>query len=503
MKGTVFISHSLFLVRFVACGAFDELEKRHNITYVVLDSPEEGYRRDVAKHLDAEHQKILWIPHYPIRFLKWQELFDLSCIRYVDRSPSFAIRYEGFSRRNPEKYARYEDIARPGIYKEYRAALEADMGPHPDILQLAQRERPDFFVPPSGVFDYLTDDVLYVADQLSVPTVMLVAGWDNISSKGFLYRHPTVLGVWGEQSKQHAVDVQDSDPERADVIGAPHYEKYRPLKETDKRSLRAALGVPDESPLVLLGGGVREFDETQLLLDIEEGIENGTLPPMHIVYRPHPYRWARDEDDFFKYAWQHVTMDPSMIESYQAHKEGRRYSTVYQVDYLEKLYRACACLVSPMSTVLLEAMLFGMPVLAIAFSDGKHHWSADKGAQMVHFKEMYDVPGIIICRDKENFFSDFGELVSRVGDDELSAAISKGAQFFVSQGENSYSERLAALVERMLLESEPPEYDTVDLKPGRRYWFQQLLRYDLPGILKKVYRRARNLALSLRRRVVR
>lgn len=482
MKGFVFIGGSEFILRFCASGAFKVLESRHDLTYVVARSGEPMKDAGMDESLAAGRQKVERISVYPERFRRWHELFDVSCILYKDKSPSFAVRCQQHIRKDTKRFTRLERLARPGVYKKHRDAVERYMGLHPGILALTLRERPDFFILPSALLDFVTDDVLQIADQLAIPTLLLVAGWDNLSSKGLLYHQPTMMGVWGEQSKRHAVDVQNADADRVHVIGAPHYERFRVSENVDRAALRTSWGVPLNGSLVLFAGTVRAFDETQLLQEMDDAIDTGTLPAMHVIYRPHPYRNTRQqEDNFFDCDWQHITMDPQMGDAYPAQKDkgGLVISTKFflRMDHLAQLYQAVDAVISPMSTVLLESLLFGLPTMAVAFGDGKHAWSADKVSRMLHFKELYEVPGAIVCRDRTDFFPAIQQLVSQVGNKALSAALRQSTSYFVYQDDRSYADRVASLVGTMLSRVErPPAYDFVKVKPGKRLLVQGFLR---------------------------
>lgn len=491
MKGFVFIYGSEIFWRFVQTGAFTVLEEHHDIVYVVLQSSKMVAKGKRAGGLIDDLRKIEWIPFYPERFRLWVELFDVSCIRFRDRSSSFEVRIQESNPSPTLRGARLGKLARPEVYDRYRRAVEQDMGLHPDILSLTMRERPDFFVLPSALLDYITDDVLQIAETLSVPTILLVAGWDNLSSKGLIYHHPTFVGVWGEQSKRHAVQIQCLDPERVHIVGAPHYEGFHIDPNTDRSALRAELGVPPEGKLILFAGTLRLFDETELLQKTDQAIDSGKLP-VHVLYRPHPWRNNRQsEGNFFDFDWRHVSMDPAMADTYRFGKENKTSASpnefLFHLSHLNKIYQSVDAVISPMSTILLEAMLFGLPIMAVAFGDGKHSWSADKVSRMCHFNELYQVPGIITCRNREEFFSQLENLIARIGDKASGESLCQSTQQFVYRDGRSYAVRVAELADRMLVNaSNRPFYDSVNAEPGKRYLVRGYMR-SIHGKLRRCF----------------
>lgn len=480
MRGFIFIYGSEIVLRFLAGRAFQELEKVHDLTFVFVRSSDLVSEATINE--DLIKGKVEWVPLRHERFRRWNEQFDISYILHQDKSSSFAVRYQEQKRADPGRFMTLEKLARPGIYESQRERTENYMGLNPDIINLVLRDRPDFFVLPSALLDYVTDDVLQIAAKLRIPTLMLVSGWDNLSSKGLLYHQPTMMGVWGEQSRRHALTVQGTDLDRVHVIGAPHYESFRPGETIDRSAFRSSLGIPIEGHAVLFAGTLRLFDETQLLKEVDEAIEAGALPPMHIVYRPHPWRDARrQEEDFFAYKWRHVTMDPQIVETYKATKATNENSTsdtfMFRLQHLSQLYQSVDALISPMSTVLLEGLLFGLPTMAVAFNDGKHSWSADKVSRMMHFKELYEVPGLLVCRAREQFFPLVQKLLARIGDPGFAATLRQSTDYFVHQNERPYGDRVVKLVEKMLTESDQrPAYDTVNVKPGKTLERQRAIR---------------------------
>jgi glycosyltransferase involved in cell wall biosynthesis len=107
-----------------------------------------------------------------------------------------------------------------------------------------------------------------------------------------------------------------------------------------------------------------------------------------------------------------------------------------------------------MSTLILEAMMFGKPVLAVAFNDGKHLWSADQTSQMSHFRELSSLKGVTFCRTAEEFIPALKRLIEASDDVELRENLMKSSRFFVFQSDSSkYSERLCKLVKERLSEA--------------------------------------------------
>jgi hypothetical protein len=447
MKGFVFIPVVDTFVRFLATGAFEGLETQHDITYVSTLSPK---NEKLAECLSGK--PVEWIPFHPGRHNLWKDWFLFSSYHFRQRSPSFEIRVEETLAERADFLERLKQ--RDARFNVEYLALVKHTPLHPDLLALYLRHQPDFFVLPSSIMDAMAPDVLQLAHALDIPTLLLIVGWDNVSSKPSLFFKPTIMGVWGEQSIHHAVQVQNMPPERIHIIGAPHYEIFRAEAEASRNTLRGQWGVPPDQNLILFGGSSRGLDETEVLHEIEQAIELGHVPDAHILYRPHPLRGGRrQERSFFEISWRHVTMDPSMVEVYQERYQSSRRTPnpLYDLTHLRDIYRAVDAVITPMSTVLLEAMLHGLPVLSVAFAAGNNPWNADASARLLHLKDMLDVPEVLLCRDRGLLLSNIRQLISNVADSDLRHRLRQSAAFFVAfPTETTYAERVVALVDRMM-----------------------------------------------------
>jgi hypothetical protein len=454
MKGFVFIFGSEIALRFIACGTFKALEKHHDLTYIVLRSEGLMPGGGIDDYLASELQKIEWVPFHPERLGIWRDLFSVSCILNRKKSPSFEIRLSCMEK---ERFRELEQLARPDVYKQMRDTVEQNIGLNPDIMALVNREKPDFFVLPSGLLDYITDDVLQIANETKIPTLLLVLGWDNLSSKGLLYHKPTMIGVWGEQSKSHAIDVQEINANRVFVIGAPHFEYFRVIEKIDTAALRTSWGVPQTGKLILFAGALRQFDETQLLQEIDQAINRNILPKMHVIYRPHPWRDTRQfENNFFDHEWHNISLDPALVNVYHQSKDNiHRWcpspdNFLFSMNHLSNLYQTVDAVITPMSTVLLESISSGLPTMAVTFGDNKHSLGPDKVSKMLHFQDLYKIPEITFCRRKDEFFQSIEILLSQIGDSRCKESLRSNSRFFAYQDHQIYGDRVSILVDTML-----------------------------------------------------
>src|SRR5262245_34167270 len=112
---------------------------------------------------------------------------------------------------------------------------------------------------------------------------------------------------------------------------------------------------------------------------------------MRIFYRPKTGRDLRQHANSQPADWDYTTMDEQVAVVYRAKLEGRMISQNefgYSLDRLADIYSAVDLTISPMSSIVLESLLFGLPVLGIGYSDGRNRWGPEKTSQMTHFNEL-------------------------------------------------------------------------------------------------------------------
>ena len=443
----VFLPNTNELQRFVWSGAFDELAKVHELHYV-LPAEDADTMRKAAPFLGPSNTSELRIPAG--RFEKWQEVFQTACVHYTDLSPSFAIRAglapgsDGLATMSVEARLEYD--------KAYDASIDtllSGMEPLPEIVDLLKRFDPLYCIVPTSLLDRFCNDVVWACDAERVGCVVLQSGWDNMSSKGILYKRTPWVGCWGPQSASHVKRIQRMSKSLTYDLGAPHYELLKPASAADIDLMRAELGVAPSDRLILFGGSFRQFDETGVLRRLEDAIEQRALRRLKILYRPHPWRAARKhEEGFFRHEWNHVVFDPDMRERYEREQAEagyiKRNVPMFDMVYLSRLLSAVDAVISPMSTLLIEALILGKPTMAIAFGDGKHSHDPSVTSQMTHFVEARKSGALSWCSNPDRLVAECATLFKPGPVEKRAAARSQLLAQVVTREPGTYGERLAS-----------------------------------------------------------
>jgi hypothetical protein len=298
--------------------------------------------------------------------------------------------------------------------------------------------KPDLLIVPSSGVDAVVVDAVRSARRRGVPTLALMYNWDNLSSKAAFAVEPDYVGVAGYQAVRHAEEIHRLPRERVAVLGSPYIDRYFRHPSGSERS-------PFSFPYVLFAGCYQPFDELTALKRLEDEIEREQLD-LKIVYLPHPRRLARKIDDFVDdEAFRHVLIEPRVREAYRAQRgkaKGRSYPL--PLDYYPSLLGNAAFVVCPLSTLMLEAAIFGRRVLVIGYHDGLHGTSPGVAIDYLHFEGVDRVDTFDVCRHIE----DLGLTFTRMAREDRPPRRPPNEQLdeWVYHDDRTFAERLAELV---------------------------------------------------------
>lgn len=293
----------------------------------------------------------------------------------------------------------------------------------------------------TGLKDPLYDDLVRWGRARRVPVFAITQNWDNVNYKPIVER-PDLLGVWGMQSYYVARLLHGFAHTELIPVGAARMDVYfAPLP--DPGAARAHFNLPDDKRIVLFAGAGPQFDETTVIERLDAAVSSGELPKdLLILYKPHPRRHPRPfERPLNLDRLPHVRLVPSTGPGSVA------------VPEIPRLLRAVDAVVSPYSTLLLEAALCGRPCLAIAYDDSAHpaiKWKTVRS--YVHLTPFAFARWAVACADKDAVVADAGRLLALIGNDDLARRAREDTLHVLFHDDRDFGSRvvdgLTALVER-------------------------------------------------------
>jgi hypothetical protein len=390
----------------------------------------------------------------------------LSMRAMAKSSRTFAIKTQKQLYRSRSKWSRlYPVLALPTVFKWISQPwFIRRFQPNPSLKALIETHRPQVVVFPVTGVESTGTELVALSKAYGFKTLFMSNGWDNLSSKGIMPLLPDVMGVWGPQSAQHAITCQGmpaDQPQRIALLGCARYEDY--FKQAD--------GPPPppifEFPYLLFAGATVACDELTSLRQLDQQLDAlkqaGQCPiDLTLIYRPHPWREPRNkrcDDTFDPDQFKHCQLDPQVAEAYLNNKRLKKEAVSANhyptLTYYTSLLQHALMVVSPMSSMTLEAALFNVPTLILAMDDGLHRIPPHLQAQYSHFNGGRDVPGWVYVDHQRDLSQGFNTLLKAVIADtpkkkyfapQLRQAMKRFLQWDDSQ---SYAQRLARLVESL------------------------------------------------------
>ena len=194
-------------------------------------------------------------------------------------------------------------------------------------------------------------------------------------------------------------------PDAIETFGAAQFEVYKKECKYSRNELAQLFNVnPDKKIIIYAGAGNGSY-ETRYLKLLDQYVNSKKLVNCQILYRPHPWRGALGlgEKDFLSQKWDNIIMDPSMYDYYKNeinNPKGLPSLVDYSVSH--NLLNLADAVISPLSTILIEAILNGKPIL-LFFPEGTN--DNYKPANMNHFEELIQLDEVNVCYQEEEFLN--------------------------------------------------------------------------------------------------
>ncbi|MEA3493449.1 MAG: CDP-glycerol glycerophosphotransferase family protein [Candidatus Margulisiibacteriota bacterium] len=441
-KILIYLSGEEIYKKYVQTKAFAALEGEYDVYYLL----ENNSRNDKILGL-LQGKTITYDPklsRFKDKIRKY--LVKLFVARAAKHSSTYARGYFAPDGRPRKKYYLYRLLFNDYIYRVLVYLAEKMI---PLDKELKEKLKPlglKYMIIPIATPGNIGIDLIKICRELGILSVVIPTGWDNASSKLFLYLPPDVILERGTQNKDICEKIFGLKRERIFRIGVPHYEMYYEFqKKTDREKKRkeylGRLGIPADKVVILLGGSLRPFDETSFLIMLDDLIARGLLKDAHVIYRPHPERDARiKEKSFFDCKFENVTFDGEMRGAYLNHKSGY----IPDLRNFLDLYNAIDFIISPFSSVMVEAGLFGNLILGLACSDGVHAGpnSVQEMSKREHFTYLKKFPWFVECKEKDRFLEEINKVLKISQEKGIRQKIKDSLAHIVYHDERSYSRRI-------------------------------------------------------------
>jgi hypothetical protein len=174
--------------------------------------------------------------------------------------------------------------------------LERRVPPAKEITRELASERPDVVVAsPANLKDSIEIEYVKAARALDIATVVPVASWDNLTTKGLIHVVPDLTLAWNETQREEAIRIHAVPPKQVAVTGSPFFDPwFEPSVEREPRdAFCRKVGLDPAQPFAVYLGSSRNIarDETWLVSALARQLRTAAdegLRSMQLLVRPHP-----------------------------------------------------------------------------------------------------------------------------------------------------------------------------------------------------------------------
>jgi len=317
--------------------------------------------------------------------------------------------------RNPFKrlrphwyYLMYRLIPRfPGIRQRFQRN-EAQRLRSPEAQALLQRLQPRRLVSTYPVSLPEAQLLHHAQQQPGIETWIHLLSWDNITCKGRFVATADQYIAWGPVMRDELKAYYGVDDERIHVCGVPHFDLHR-----DPRAAQAcpqvlqALGLDANRPYVVFAMSSPRFapNEIEIVEWLAERIASGTFGDLQLLVRPHPQNVTGNMADASWLPRLHaLATRPGIGMAFPKLVQSRLRWSLQEVDMLElaAMLSGAAVVLNSGSTVSIDALMHGKPVLITSFDADRQrdYWdSARRLMDYPHLKTLAGLGGVEVVSD--------------------------------------------------------------------------------------------------------
>jgi len=246
--------------------------------------------------------------------------------------------------------------------------------------------------------------ILMEAKSRKIKTMGMVRSWDNLTSKGVLRILPEKLIVHNNLIKEEAVYYNDVNPDNIFIVGVPHYDIYHSFNAMDKSIFLKNLGLESDKKTILFAPMGSRFCDTdwQIIKILKEARKNSLIPKnVQFIIRMPPTDNINLEE---------LSLDKSFFidnpgTDIKLAGIKNKEMTTDDAIYLANSLINSDVVITGLSTLLIDSMIFDKPTIAIGFNGNEkknYHQSVIRYFDYDHLVNLKKTRGMRISSSKED-----------------------------------------------------------------------------------------------------
>ena len=281
--------------------------------------------------------------------------------------------------------------------------------PGSQYREVLQRYRPDLVVL-TRVFGWAGDEpVLKCAASMGIPTVLLVASWDNLT-KGVFPTRPDRLVVWNQIMFEEAQELHGFRPEQIFIGGVPQFDIYADKSQLpDRQEFLRRVGADPSLGLITFTMTDPKLcpDEADVVEMLWSAAREGKLHKRcQVLARVHPLSAARGAAEL-----ERLKGLPGLLIDVPGRASAAfldRDPTVEDMKHLAATVLHSDVVVNTRSTIAIDAAAMDRPVVCAGFDGNRqlpYQDSVRRYLDYTHYRKMLDIGGVRVASSPAELFS--------------------------------------------------------------------------------------------------
>ncbi|HLC49597.1 MAG TPA: hypothetical protein VJI96_04420 [Candidatus Andersenbacteria bacterium] len=285
------------------------------------------------------------------------------------------------------------------IFQEFGVKFFYHENPKNDdgYRELFKKIQPDRVITNTVGHDSLDEPILRIAKEMGIATVTFIASWDNVwkierllQSKIPIYLADRFI-VWNSMMKNHLMRIfPDIAEERIAVIGAPRLDYFSQKEHiTSKEDVYKQFGFPDITRPFIHIATTELYPMEYIVKAIRKNTDSGIIPNNPYLYASvHPGGSLEKYKSFEQYG---VSVRFSSGRREEISLPSFRYAPrEADIFFLLGVFTHASVLVNHSSTVALESLITGVPVVNVTYGKTFDWWNWRRSMVYRDFQQHYN-----------------------------------------------------------------------------------------------------------------
>ena len=265
-----------------------------------------------------------------------------------------------------------------------------------NLNKIFLKYKPDLVIYPTHSFEPEVLKIKKLSDHFKFKTFYIIDNWDNLTTKTYYKFKPNYIGVWGIQTKMHAVKIHKFKKENVFKIGNCRFDNYFNLKKENFRKHK-------QNYILFLSGNIR-VDETYYLELLNKILRTNKkiFKDTKIIYRQHPQAKDLTKTKNLKHL-ENVIIDKTVYTDAKVPYFKNNFNLTKK-NYVPLITNA-KFITGCVTSIIIEGLIFDKSYLVIAFKkkfdeyfNAKMHYE-----NHIHYKGLEKVDNIKFSLNEKKY----------------------------------------------------------------------------------------------------